>query len=230
VVLAAQSTVLRGRVLPAPAPDDHPHRPEGGDPMIVKAGDEHCWVVPFGDEGEAAHFPIEQDAVRWAARYDRWGRGASRLPVPCWFASCDGDGCFAMESNEDGDTVHIPAYTRKHVLSDLQELTRVDGGRLLCVDCVTKAKPQVPLGHRPPIFTEQDLSRVFSIVSTYADQLPGTHFDPQTEQLLTVVRRLVVKNPSGRYTWHSRVLPFAVQLPLPDMPAVAAVTEGSVTR
>jgi hypothetical protein len=107
VVLAAQSTVLRGSVLPAPAPDDHPRRPEGGDPVM----------------------------------------------------------------------------------------TRVEGGRLLCVDCLAMAQPQVPLGHRPPIFTEQDLSRVFSIVTTYADQLPGTHFDPQTQQLLTVVRSLLVKKP-----------------------------------
>lgn len=188
----------------------------------------HCWVVEINSEGDKIHFHTAEDAARYMESGDT-GPDPAELPVPCWTASCDGDGCLEVEGGEDGDEIHIVALTPKHAMADLNCLERVDG-RLLCLECADKVKRPAPAGHRPPIFTEHDLSRVFVAAAMYADLLPKARFDEQTEDVLKTVQALVVKNPTGRFGRQTaRVMPFAIQSPLPGMPSLpAAVVEGSV--
>jgi hypothetical protein len=196
---------------------------------IQQVSDTHCWALPVGDEDDKLHFATADAAAAYVIGSEHTGPDPAELPVPCWTASCDGDGCLEVEGNEDGDRIHILALTLRHAVTDLHSLERVDG-RLLCLECADKVKRPAPVGHRPPIFTEHDLSRVFVAASMYADLLPGVRFDEETEDVLKTVQALVVKNLAGRFGRQTaRVMPFAIQSPLPGMPSLpAAVVEGSV--
>lgn len=193
---------------------------------IERVSGPHCWVVEVNSDGAEIHFRTAEMAARYMESGDT-GPDPAELPVPCWIASCDGDDCGEVEGDEDGDQVHIAAYTLKHAVADLQDLERVDG-RLLCLECADKVKRPAPAGHRPPILTEHDLSRVFVAASMYAELVPDARFDEQTEDVLKIIQALVVKNPAGRFGRQTaRIMPFAIQSPLPGMPSLpAAVVEG----
>jgi len=195
---------------------------------IQQVSDVHCWAVEVDADGSKIHFRTPEAAARYMESGDT-GPDPAELPVPCWTASCDGDDCLEVEGDEDGDEIHIAALTLNHAMADLQTLERVDG-RLLCLECADKVKRPAPAGHRPPIFTEHDLSRVFVAASLLADLLPKARFDEETADVLKTVQALVVKNPTGPFGRQTaRVMPFAIQSPLPGMPSLpAAVVEGSL--
>jgi hypothetical protein len=189
----------------------------------------HCWVIELSSEGDEWHFPTAESAAQYAADPDYTGPDPAQLPVPCWTAVCEGDDCGEAEDDEDGNTIHIPAYTRLHALASLRTLEDVDG-RLLCGECAEPVKNPSRTGERSPVFTEEDLSRVFVATAMYAELAPNTYFDAETEAVLKIVHGLVIRaaGQTGTRSWTARVLPFAVQSPLPGMPRIpAAVVHGS---
>ncbi|HEY3561777.1 MAG TPA: hypothetical protein VGL05_30135 [Kribbella sp.] len=198
--------------------------------MISQVSETPCWVIRCGDDGEGALHSrtfeeAEETARELAADHERTYT-VKQLRVPCWTATCDGDGCIAEECNEDGWAVHIPADNRRHALSDLQELRHVDG-RLLCSDCYDQEYPPAeplpaPTG-RPTIITHDELGRAFGLLLHLVDQIPGTAlFDPDTHNALAKVETFVTRRPAAAPAgWAVHVGPFAVQPPLPleDLPA-----------
>lgn len=108
--------------------------------MIARVDGEPCWVLELNSEGDEVHFRTAEAAADYITTYGLSGTSPRQLPVACWVASCDGEGCLEVEGDEDGDRVHLPAYTLGHALSDLSQLRRV-GGWLLCQECATPAFP-----------------------------------------------------------------------------------------
>ena len=193
-----------------------------------------CWRVLLGNDGDEVHFPTAEVAHQFVAERaaedgERLYPDPEELPVPCWIATCDGADCLAVECDDDGSPIHIPAYTRRHALSELQELAR-DDSRLLCADC-TPLVPAAPVSARPPILTELDLGRVFAaVVLLLEERTQPMMFDLDTHNVLATIEGLVDRTLTKSDGWAMNVRPFAVQMPLPGMPNVTRVPIGEVDR
>lgn len=195
--------------------------------VITRVEGEPCWWFRYGDDEEGPHFPTREAAEN--ALGMPAGGVLEQLTVPCWLALCSTDDCDGCEGDEDGDPGHIPARKAQHVLAELGELT-LDRGRLICPDCVEKAKPPAPpIGARPSIVTYDEIARVFGLLVQLRKRLPGyLPLEPVDQDVLTKVESLVGHHPTGAGRELAYVHPFAVQPPLPDMPPVSITTAGSL--
>ncbi|MFD7161707.1 hypothetical protein ACFV9C_44480 [Kribbella sp. NPDC059898] len=190
--------------------------------MITKISDSPCWVVRLNDEDEL-HFLTAEKAAEFVDRYGSRYGDPHQLSVPCWTATCDTEACDGVEGNEDGDPIHIPALNSRHALADLADLERV-GRDLLCWECREVVFPPADPTEPPLIVTYDDVARLIGIVAGLSDQIPQWR-DPATRKFVTRFSTMTSRVATGRDSWTVSVRPFAIQPPLPDMPAVAATTE-----